>query len=92
MSVRFALTVAGIVGALLTGGVADAAASMTAPSASATATSTSAIRVSWIDGNVDVGSFYLERSLKKTTGFKRIAIVAGSVRNYQDGGLVAGTT
>lgn len=72
---------------------ADAAAAMKAPTAiSAVAVASDRITVTWSDGNVGVTSFQVERSLKARAGFKRVGTVSGTVRNFQDGNLIAATT
>ncbi len=91
MHVRSALTAALVV-TFLAAYVPDAVAALGTPTSSALATSSTGIRVSWIDGNLNVTSFQIERSLKRSTGFKRIAMVTAGLRNYQDGGLLPATT
>jgi hypothetical protein len=93
MPLRIGLTIVALTLGLVVLATADAAAALKAPSAiSAVALGSSRIAVAWSDSNVGVTGFQVERSLKPTTGFKRIATIGGTVRSFEDDNLAAATT
>jgi len=74
-------------------GPSVAAAALSAPSSLvATAVSSSAITLAWQDVNTGLTGFVVERSLRPTMGYKRVATLAPDARTFEDRGLASATT
>ncbi len=56
------------------------------------ALSTSEVSVAWNDGNIDVTSFVVERSMQPKRGFRKVAVVDGGSHVLRDGALMNSTT
>ena len=93
MQTQRILTILGVILSIVCGTIQADAAMRTPDPILAFALSSNRITVSWNDSNLLVTGFRVERSLRKTTGFKLVAkLNGGGLRSYQDHNLQPNTT